>query len=114
MDAVIDEMPHTYAHYSNGLEKLKVHYKRQKLRGVVRQVKVYVAWGTPGSGKSYWADRFRPETTFTLPDQGRGTVWFDGYDGEKVLLIEDFEGKINYRSLLRYLDNYPLRVQTGS
>jgi hypothetical protein len=33
---------------------------------------------------------------------------FNGYDGEKVLLIDDFNGWIKYT--LRILDGYPLRL----
>ena len=41
-----------------------------------------------------------------------GSVWFDGYAGEKILLIDDFEPKGIKRSyLLRMVDIYPFMGQ---
>lgn len=39
-----------------------------------------------------------------------GSIWFDGYDGEETLLIDDFYGWIPYGQLLNILDGYPLRL----
>lgn len=37
--------------------------------------------------------------------------WFDGYQGQPVAIIDDFDGrKVNYRFLLRLLDRYDLDV----
>ena len=35
---------------------------------------------------------------------------FDGYNGEPVLLLDDFRSSIVFNDLLRILDRYPLRV----
>ncbi len=112
----IDAQPKVYLKYHGGSKALDKHYKRQRTEGVQRNVTVFVAWGTPGSGKSYWANHFDEDNSFPLPVQTRdtGPVWFDGYDGERTLLIEDFDPKtIPYRTLLRILDNYPLQVKVS-
>ena len=112
IEAVIDAHPDTFVQYSRGLEKLAHHYQTKKLKTQHRNVEVMICWGDPGSGKSYWAQNYCPQSSFNLPVANKGGVtWFDGYSGEKCLVIEDFTGKVDYRNLLQYLDNYPLQVQ---
>lgn len=73
------------------------------------EVRVY--WGPTGSGKtrSAW-DEF-PDL-FPVPVPARSQQpWFDGYVGQDVCLIDDFEGS-EYRItfMLRLLDRYPMAV----
>lgn len=37
-------------------------------------------------------------------------VWFDGYIGQKVLLIDDFYGSIKFHDMLEYMDGYKFQV----
>ncbi len=108
----IDEYPHTFMQYSKGCKELSLHYKRTKT-GVERKMYVTAIHGTPGSGKSYFAQRFDPGNSWTLPVQTKNSpVWFDGYAGEQTLIIEDFDADtIPYRTLLRLLDEGPLQVK---
>lgn len=38
------------------------------------------------------------------------TFPFDGYDGEDAIIIDDFEGQLKYKHLLKILDGHQLRV----
>lgn len=74
-------------------------------------LEVYVFWGDPGTGKTrsvYESEGF--EHVFTLNTSTNGAVWFDGYAGERVLLIDDFRGWIKFNEFLKILDVYPLRI----
>lgn len=35
---------------------------------------------------------------------------FDGYEGEKTILFDDFYGQIPYEQMLRYLDRYKVKL----
>ncbi len=107
----IEESPQTYITNGRGMRDLDYFYKRQKCANVIREVNVSVIYGQSGSGKSFWAEHFDVGNMYVLPD-GTGTTWMDGYDDQRTLIIEDFKGKIPYRTLLRMLDNYPLDMQT--
>ena len=59
-----------------------------------RDVEVVVLIGEPGVGKTKSVyDKHRSEEIYKLTASTQ-SVWFDHYDGEKVLLIDDFKGWI--------------------
>lgn len=70
--------------------------------------KVY--WGETGLGKTKRA--FEEATADgSTPYVHSGGMWFDGYDGERGVIFDDFGGsefKLTY--LLKLLDRYPMRV----
>jgi len=70
-----------------------------------RPVEVYVLVGKPGTGKSRWAYDNYPEL-YSKPDGH----WYDGYTGQKTLLLDDYYGDIPYSQLLKVCDRYPLQV----
>lgn len=75
---------------------------------------VHVRWGEPGTGKSrYIYDNYEPEDIYelNLGDGSSKSVWWDGYRGQKVILINDFDGELGWKYLLRLLDRYPFRMQ---
>lgn len=72
-----------------------------------RGLRVYVIQGIAGVGKSgYIYNRF--PGVFSVPDPS--LKWFDGYNGESVVLIDDYRGGGDPAMLLRLLDIYPLQV----
>lgn len=80
-------------------------FKAQLLKPKHREINVIVLWGKGGTGKSRWAfDNY--------PDLYKKSVgdWWDGYSGQKAILLDDFYGWIKYHDLLHVLDRYPLHV----
>lgn len=74
-----------------------------------------VLWGEPGTGKTKLAYDLaqRDEVdVFALMRNQNGAVWFDGYLGQEILLIDDYYGWIPLAFLLQLLDRYPMQVQT--
>lgn len=72
---------------------------------------VYWLHGSTGSGKTRWAwecvERMKEEMWVS----NDSLQWFDGYNGEKVVLIDDFRASFcSFGFLLRLLDRYPMRV----
>lgn len=74
------------------------------------KVRSIVLWGVTGVGKSYWARRGKHGlggSIYVLPYQRDGGVWWDGYGGERVLVLDDFDPKkMPLLQLLRVLDSY--------
>lgn len=64
-------------------------------------------WGPTGTGKTRGAFEKHADSIF-IKD---GTPWWDGYENQRAVLIDDFDGKWPYRDLLRLLDRYPYQGQ---
>lgn len=82
---------------------------RGYLRGNARRdgVLVYYFYGAPGCGKSRLADHMFPNAYRKPPGK-----WWDGYDGESEVVIDDLDiNDIPFGDLLRVLDRYPLRIE---
>lgn len=74
------------------------------------ELEVTLLVGKPGIGKTRFAyDKFaHGEEFYRLPVSK--DMWFDGYDGEPIVLIDDFTGQMPLHLLLQILDRYPVQV----
>lgn len=78
---------------------------------------VHVYWGDPGAGKTKRAVEeitklFPNELIYTLPPPRENTgLWWDMYEQQHAILIDDFYGWIRYSELLRILDGYKMIIQ---
>jgi len=97
-----------------------IQFAQQLLRGAQatagRPVTTIVLWGPSGTGKSLWARAYAQHFGLRLYSKPitlkSSTQWFDGYDGDDVLVLDDFDaGQVDFRTLLTWLDPYKLRVQ---
>ena len=110
--AVLDQAPETFVRYHRGLTaaaELHAEHSSQMIRADLR---VEVLTGPPGCGKTRSVyEECGLSNVYTLT-QTSGTVWWNGYTGQEVLLLDDYYGWIPWGELLKLLDIYPLRVQT--
>ncbi len=106
----IEESPETYITCGRGMRDLDRFYKRQKTRG--DWVQVIVIHGDSGAGKTWWAKQlFDPGHTFVMPAVPRnGNAWFDGYDNERTLVIDEMSGRIEFELFKNMLDPGELQV----
>jgi len=98
-------MPIVFVKYYKGLQMLKSTLERGSIPEW-REMSVIVLIGVPGSGKSREARRLYPEL-YNVPEPVNGGLWFDGYDGQNEILMDDFYGSwMRYHTLLQLLDGY--------
>ena len=75
------------------------------------KTEVFYYYGPPGTGKSRRAleeaKSIAPDSIYYKP---RG-LWWDGYQQQKCVIIDDFYGWIKYDELLKICDRYPYKVQ---
>lgn len=107
----IELFPNQFIKYHRGYEKILFEKTKQEAITQFRKITVYAHVGKTGTGKTrkvYEDNGY--ENVYSLQGQGQTSTWFDGYDGQRVLLIDDFYGWIPMHTLLNYLDGYPLRL----
>lgn len=74
-----------------------------------RGVQVRLFWGAAGTGKTRLAYEEYPDL-YMVPLQQSRSLWFDGYQGQSVILLDEFSGQMALDSLLRLLDEHPCQV----
>ncbi len=112
LNKTIEENPQTYITCGRGMRDLDVFYKRQRERS--GSVHVIVIHGESGSGKSWWANKlYDPGHTYAMPAvPANGNAWFDAYDDERTLVIDEFSGRVEYELMKNIMDPYAMQVPT--
>lgn len=75
-------------------------------RAIVRTV--WVFWGASGTGKSR---RAWEEAGLDPYSKCPRSKFWDGYQGQKAVVVDEFRGGIDVSHLLRWCDRYPVRVE---
>lgn len=100
---IATENPAIYIRYVKGLTLLKAAVEKNR----TEPPKVFWYWGKSGTGKTRTAFEAHKESVY-IKD---GTQWWDGYNNEEAIIIDDFDGKWPFRDFLRLLDRYPYQGQ---
>lgn len=70
-------------------------------------VEVIVIQGPTGTGKSKWSMDTYPDAYWKQRSQ-----WWDNYEQQETVIIDEFYGWLPFDNLLRLCDRYPLLVET--
>ncbi len=105
-----DEHFGEWCRYYKAFERYK-KLKKGNCRNWATFTEVY--WGAPGLGKSRRAHHEYPDAYWLAkPRSGSSGAWWDSYDGEEVVIIDEFYGWISRDLMCRICDRYPLLVET--
>lgn len=88
-----------YIRYNRGIKDL--YYLVQQHRTEAPYVEW--VWGPTGSGKTTYA-RSKSDSCYLKNCQNQ---WWDGYDQDAVIILDDFDRSMDFRYLLRLLDRHP-------
>lgn len=100
------QCPIAYIKYYKGIGA----FLRMRAPAMPRSFKTecYYLWGPPGSGKSRTANE-EAMSRGTVYYKPRGE-WWDGYEQQDSVIIDDFYGWIKYDEMLKICDRYPYQV----
>uniref|UniRef100_UPI004047F3F8 hypothetical protein n=1 Tax=Flavobacterium sp. TaxID=239 RepID=UPI004047F3F8 len=100
-----EEFPREYLVYHNAIEKIHAKHKKPKHR---HDIKIYVYWGQTRTGKSRLADELAGENAYRKSPR---SIFWQGYQGEENVIIDEFRGGIDISHMLRWFDRYPVTVE---
>lgn len=119
MRAVLDKHPEEFMKYLNGMRAAKLMFDDDEANSKeeLPPVNVIVHTGPPGAGKSRCVRALlvaQRKRAYWMPFRAhhRADVWFDGYVGQEVLVLDNFEGEGHIPSaiFMRMMERYPIQV----
>lgn len=104
MTEIADAHPETFAKFSRGLRELKLVLDKPYTPAGLRGIWFY---GAPGTGKSRQARESYPNAY--LKSQNK---WWDGYAGERAVILDDLDINALGHYLKIWADRYPCHGET--
>lgn len=98
-------------HFGVWVRHHKAFREYKRIRSSPRSYKtvVEVLWGDPGTGKSRAvAESHQGDTGCYWKPRSN---WWDGYEGQDTVVLDDYYGWLPFDLLLRVCDRYPLQVE---
>lgn len=109
LEQIVDEFTGAFLRYPKGIMKM-IEMKQAKEPATFMPVRVMCLYGRPGCGKTKYAfDLIAHEfggVSYTKYYQKGQASWWDGYCGQRCVLIDDFEGDAPINELLQLTDGY--------
>lgn len=93
----------TWLKYHRGVDRF-LELQRTKVRP--EQVEVELHLGATGLGKTHYAIESNPGAYLKPPGE-----WWDGYEDQDVVIIDEYKGWLPFHMLLRVCDKYPVKVE---
>lgn len=104
---IIEKVPSAINNLAN-IERIRSMNRDEKFVSQWRDVFVTYIYGESGAGKTRSVmDKYGYEAVYRINDYKHP---FDGYEGQDVILFDEFRSSINISSMLNYLDGYPLKL----
>lgn len=108
MEQVANDHFGDYVRYRSNLQSYK-NICDKKLRSKRRTVQGILKIGPTGTGKTTGTlDEYGDENVFVMCFNG--TEWWDGYEGEKIILIDDYNNDIKINRLLQLMNGVKCRL----
>ena len=99
--------PKLYYDYINKIDKVKENHRLETFGRKIRDIEVTYIYGKPGIGKtSYIFNKYPINSFFSVPFYKYGN--FDSYDGQDIIVFDEFTGQIDITLMNKLIDRYPM------
>ena len=104
---IIQELPTAINHLPN-IDRARQTLLEERFKSCWRTLEVYYIWGETGVGKTRGImEKYGYENVYRVTNYAHP---FDQYQGEDVILFDEFRSSLPLSDMLNYLDGYPLRL----
>jgi len=105
---LLDEHLQSFYKYHKAIDRVRLAYTKQR----DWEMENVCYWGPSGVGKTRRATLEAGISVYFLSKgDNNQSCWWDGYNGETSVIIDDFYGWLPWTFILRLLDRYPFNVQ---
>lgn len=110
---IFEACPSQYIKYSTGIRRARNLKGRSRLNKY-HPITVHVLWGDTRSNKTRTVlDKYGPQNVYTpIYSASAQKFWFNDYDGQKILLINEFYGQARTAIMQQLLDHYRMSVES--
>lgn len=106
---IMELYPTQFMRYSKAIQQCRQTYVFNKYKKVFRQLEVNYIYGPAGCGKSRFVmDKYGYENVYRVTNYNSGA--FDTYQGQDIIVFEEFRSSFPIVDMLNYLDGYPLQL----
>ena len=108
---LIDQFPTQMIRYSNFYNVCRSAKMESDFSNKTRDIKVTYIYGGGGIGKTHYVyeeNEFDYSKVYSVDDYSHP---FDNYNGEDVLLLDEYRSNFSITYILKLLDKYPLRLK---
>lgn len=109
VDQICVENPGFFHQYGRTMERLQTIAQRQRYR----TWKTVTWWwtGPSKSGKTWHCFQGYDPDTYYVKNLGEGDLkWWDGYNGQPIVILNEFRGQIQFAEMLDLMDEWPKDV----
>lgn len=104
---IISDNP-SYILQIDKIDKIRQTVLNEKYKKIFRMVDVTYVYGSTGVGKSRGlAERFGYENIYRVCDYRNP---FDDYEGQDIIIFEEFRSSLSIEKMLMYLDGHPCKL----
>ncbi|MCL2199744.1 MAG: replication protein [Defluviitaleaceae bacterium] len=105
---IIDENPQ-YMMKLSQIEKIRQMILEEKYKNTYRELEVTYIHGITGTGKTRGVmEKYGYENVYRVTNYDHP---FDRYNGQDVLLFDEFRNSLKFQEMLEYLDGYPIALK---
>lgn len=109
--SILDEFPKHAVRYEQHIRRSRARVRYEQHIGKKFNRELIIRTGVAGTGKDYdvYAE-YGAENVYELAKDENGAVWWDGYEGQDVLLISDWNNTLTRARLLNITGDRMVRV----
>lgn len=101
-----------YLKYHSGIDKIYSMMEDEEFGSVKRTMRNFIIWGDSGLGKTTSIrNKHGDENCYLLADPNGDNKCWNGYTGQKVLILDEFYSWIKLSDMLRMLDGLPYQCR---
>lgn len=100
-----------YLFKGKDIDNLREIFNREKFSMCMRNIETIYIFGKTGVGKTRTVyDNYKLNEICRVTNYRHGSISFDSYSGQKVLVFDEYRSQIPISEMLCYLDRYPVQL----